>query len=281
MRRQRDSLAAEKRLITIMNLKLSVIESSVKDIEPWRDLYRQEMKCQIIHDSLHARAGWTRPYLLQIGNSKAGYGSIVVGGPWAGNPTVFEFYLLPEHRTRVFDLFGSLLTVSKAVRIETQTNDVLLSIMLFAWGQNIQSEKIIFEDKATTTHPPAQGVFRRKTAEDTPRIFAHQYEPVGDWILEAGDAIVATGGILFHYNRPYGDIFMEVAEPFRRRGFGTYIVQELKKVCYGLGSIPCARCNTASIASRKTCQKAGLVPCAHILRGSLAPRESSAQAFIG
>jgi hypothetical protein len=30
--------------------------------------------------------------------------------------------------------------------------------------------------------------------------------------------IRGQGGILDHYNRPYGDIYMEVAEPFRRRG---------------------------------------------------------------
>jgi predicted GNAT family acetyltransferase len=62
---------------------------------------------------------------------------------------------------------------------------------------------------------------------------------------------------------------MEVAEPFRMRGLGCYIVQELKRVCYELGSIPCARCNTGNVASRKTLQKAGFVPCAHILIGTL------------
>ena len=74
---------------------------------------------------------------------------------------------------------------------------------------------------------------------------------------------------MFHYNRPYGDIYMKVAEPFRRRGLGSYIVQELKKICYGMGNIPCARCNTSNIISRKTLQKAGFVPCAHILKGAL------------
>ena len=81
--------------------------------------------------------------------------------------------------------------------------------------------------------------------------------------------IAATGGILFHYNRPYGDIFMEVAEPFRRGGLGSYLVQELKRVCYEQGNVPAARCNPTNIASRKTLQKAGFVPCGHILSGSV------------
>ena len=75
------------------------------------------------------------------------------------------------------------------------------------------------------------------------------------------------GGILFHYNRPYGDIYMEVTEPFRQRGLGGFLVQELKRLAYQLGAIPCARCNPTNIASRRTLQKAGFVPYAHILDG--------------
>jgi predicted GNAT family acetyltransferase len=68
---------------------------------------------------------------------------------------------------------------------------------------------------------------------------------------------------------------MEVAEPFRMRGFGAYLVQELKRICYEAGSIPCARCNTANTASRRTLQKACFVPCAHLLTGKLQRIESS------
>ena len=86
-------------------------------------------------------------------------------------------------------------------------------------------------------------------------------------VVEINGTVVAKGGILFHYNRPFGDIYMEVMEPFRRQGFGGYLVQELKRVCYELGSIPSARCNPRNIASRKTLQKTGFVPCGHILIG--------------
>jgi GNAT superfamily N-acetyltransferase len=236
---------------------------SVQEISLWRDLYRQEMNCQIVHDSMHSRQGWTQPYLLEVGGVVAGYGSILIGGPWTGTRTVFEFYVIPKHRSRVFDLFGSLLAASDATAIKAQTNDALLSAMLFTWAHNIRSEKIVFEDKLTTAHSPNGVLFRRRE------------EPDSDWALEADGAVAATGGILYHYNRPYGDIYMEVAEPFRLRGFGCYLVQELKRVCYELGSIPTARCNTENISSRKTLQKAGFVPCAHILSGTLEPRATT------
>src|SRR6266446_1300495 len=60
-------------------------------------------------------------------------------------------------------------------------------------------------------------------------------------VVEVGGAVAAKGGILFHYNRPYGDIYMEVAEAYRRRGLGSYLVQELKRICYEQGNIPAAR----------------------------------------
>ena len=31
-----------------------------------RDMYRLEMSCQIIHDSIHSRPGWTHEYSLKI-----------------------------------------------------------------------------------------------------------------------------------------------------------------------------------------------------------------------
>jgi GNAT superfamily N-acetyltransferase len=73
-----------------------------------------------------------------------------------------------------------------------------------------------------------------------------------------------------HYNPPYGDLYMEVDERFRRRGYGSYLIQELKRVSYEAGLVPAARCNVANGASRATLQKAGLLPCARLLSGVLA-----------
>src|SRR5437667_1548226 len=93
-------------------MTVSVRAGEVQDILRWRDLYRAAMNCQIVHDSLHSRAGWTIPYLLRDGETMIGYGSIAIGGPWKGKPTVFEFYVLPQYCGRVFELFEALLETS-------------------------------------------------------------------------------------------------------------------------------------------------------------------------
>ena len=238
-------------------MRLSIKPVEVDVILPWRDRYRQIMNCQIIYDSLHGRSGWTESYLFEVDGAASGYGALMVGGPWKGTRIVFEFYVSPQQQSHAFDLFDAFVSASGATGIETQTNDVLLTAMLHARAQSIVSTSIVFHDVVTTNLPAPDAILRSRE------------EPDSDWAIEINGAVVASGGILFHYNRPYGDIYMKVAEDFRLRGLGSYIVQELKRICYSMGSVPCARCNTGNVASRKTLQKAGFVPCAHILAGAL------------
>jgi len=248
-------------------MEVSVVEASFDAVRLWRDMYRLEMNCQIIHDSIHERPGWTREYILALGGITVGYGSVAIDGPWAGKPTVYEFYVVPTHRLHLFDLFRALLASSGAVGMETQSNDTLMSVMLITFAGQVTSESILFHDKLLTSYRPAGATFREPTASEAADLPVEQRRWQG--VVEVGDHVVGTGGILFHYNPPFGDIYMEVAEPFRRRGFGSFLVQELKRVCYEGGRIPAARCNPANVPSQRTLQKAGFVPCGHILAGSL------------
>src|SRR5258706_6533562 len=249
----------------------SATESPLQLVLPWRDLYRQEMSCQIIHDSIHFRAGWTGEHLLRDGATVVGYGSVAVAGPWKEKPTIYEFHVTPPARGRAFELFESLLSASGAVAIETQSNDPQLTVMLHLFAGSARSESILFHDRLTTHHPAPLGVvFRQAAPEDAGRVAEQKLDADAKWLLEQGDMVAATGGILFHYNRPYGDIYMTVAEDFRRRGLGSYLVQELERDCYENGDVPAARCNPTNVASRATLQKAGFVPCGHILVGKVA-----------
>jgi GNAT superfamily N-acetyltransferase len=247
---------------------MKVHRAELREIERMRDIYRHEMNCQVIHDSIHGRPGWTHEYLISEGGAKAGYGSVAVAGPWQGKPTVYEYFLLPRHRLRLFDAFVALLTASGATAIETQSNGVLLPAMLYAFAPAVASESVLFHDKVTTAHSLPDAVFRRATPEDAGPMAAQQLDPEARWLVTVGGVMAGAGDILYHYNRPYGDIYMAVGEPFRRRGVGTYLVQELKRVCYEGGSVPAARCNPKNTASRQTLQRAGFVPCGHILTGA-------------
>jgi GNAT superfamily N-acetyltransferase len=250
-------------------MRATATPTSPTAVLPLRVRYRREMNCQVVHDSIHRRAGWTSTYALHLDGARAGFGSVAIGGPWTGKPTIFEFYVLPAHRDRAFHLFEILLHASGARLMEIQSNNALLAVMLHTYARDVWSEKIVFHDGVTTALAPNGAILQQVTGDEEARIAIAQRQGGTEWRLQLGGEPVATGGILFHYNEPYGDIYMEVAEPFRRRGFGAYLVQELKRVAYELGSIPCARCAPDNVPSRRTLQKAGFVPYAHILNGSI------------
>jgi len=246
-----------------------VTPASAYDVRALRTRHRQEMDCQIVHDSLHERPGWTQTYLLTIGGDQAAFAGVAVAGPWQDKPTIFEFYVHPDHRGRAFDLFEALLTASGARLMEVQSNETLLAVMLHTYARDIWSEKIVFRDSVTTRLACPGATLRQVTSDEETRSAIAERAGGTEWVLEMDGTPAGNGGVLFHYNRPYGDVYMEVDESFRRRGLGAWLVQELKRVAYQFGSIPAARCSPDNIPSRKTLQKAGLVPYAHILNGAI------------
>jgi len=253
-----------------MNIECTVTNLSA--IAHLRDIYRHEMHCQIMFDSLHTRPGWTTPYLLKVDGAPAGYGAVAHAGPWKDKPTIFEFFVLPGQRHRAIRLFKEFVAASGTRSVETQTNGTLLGVMIQSFCPSVVAEAILYEDGLRTSISIPGASVRTVAPGDAVQIAARQLDVEAKWLLQLGDEIVGTGGILYHYNRPYGDIFMAIAEPFRRRGLGAFLVQELKRVCYEQGSIPAARCNVDYTASQLTLQKAGFVPCGNIVTGML--RES-------
>lgn len=246
-------------------MKIDVRRAEYSEVETMRELFRNEAQCQIIHDSGLVR-GRADAYLIFLDEQIAGY-----GGVWNKyNPNrLTEFYTLPPVRRFALPLYRELIRVSHATHLEAQTNLPLMLTLLYDCAQNITEEAILFEDAATTQLTGGEGQFRRVTPEETETIFPHHSEPVGEWGMEWKGKIVATGGFLCHYNPPYGDVFMEVEEAARRHGLGSYLVQELKRVCYESGKKPAARCSPENHASRRTLEKAGFLPCGRLLVGEM------------
>jgi GNAT superfamily N-acetyltransferase len=182
---------------------------------------------------------------------------------------LYEFYVQREHRMRTFDLFASLLAVCGAKIIETQSNDRMLTVMLHTFARNLRAESILYEDAFKTSYNPVGAGFRAAIADDTERLRQYDLDDGAGWVVTVSGEIAGAGDVLYHYNRPYGDVYMKIAEPFRRKGLGAYLVQELKAVCRAGGSVPAARCNVQNLPSRKTLQKSGFVPCGNIVVGDL------------
>lgn len=245
-------------------MKVQVQRVDFKAVEAMRDLYRQEAACQIICDSL-IRRGLADPYLIEVEGRVAGYGAV---RNKYDPGRLMEFYTLPHLREAAQPMFRELLAVSQATEIQAQTNMPLMVTMLYDCTTDITEESLLFEDAFVSRLDCVHGKFRHSTPEDA---VTNQEEPSGDWVVEVKGSVVASGGFLCHYNPPYGDVFMEVVKSARRQGIGSYLVQEIKRVCYEAGKKPAARCNPTNIASRRTLQKAGFLPCGRMLVGKVAP----------
>jgi hypothetical protein len=164
------------------------------------------MNGQIVHDSIHRRDGWTVTYMLNVNGVTAGFGSIAMAGPWKNKPSIFELYVLPEHRAHAFKLFEALLTASNARFMEIQSNDVLLAVMLHTYARDVWSEKIVFRDAITTALPGNGATLQQLTSDQETWNAIAQRQGGVEYQLVLDGATVATGGLMFHYNVPYADI---------------------------------------------------------------------------
>jgi GNAT superfamily N-acetyltransferase len=165
-------------------------------------------------------------------------------------------------------LFQALLRTSKVKRMECQSNDPLSNAMLFEFAAGIRSDVLLFADDVVTSLANPRKALFRPVVEGEP-VFDHKSEPVGAFGLELDGQLVATGGFLTHYNRPFADLYMEVRKDCRRQGFGSLLLQEVKRECYRAGRVPAARTSIGNHASRATLARAGMRVAGFLLAGDL------------
>lgn len=242
-------------------MDIEVRRAEYPNVEALRQLYRHEAHCQIVHDSALSRR-IADPYVILLDGGLAGY-----AGVWNRyyEGRVMEFYTFPHTRDFTRQIFDELLAVTHATHIEAQSNMLSMLTIFEDRARNIVVEKVLFEDGSHTRLRCPAGLFRRAAPDD----HLEEQQSDGEWVIEEDGKIVANGGFLGHYNPPYGDIYMEVSAPERRKGFGSYLVQELKRVCYEAGKKPAARCDPSNIASRRTLERAGFLPCGELLAGEV------------
>lgn len=243
-------------------MEIKVSKCSLETIQPLRALFLHESNFQFVCNKCHD-FGWADTYLFTAEGIEIGYGSVWGTDRREDRDTIFEFYLLPPYRGSAHLAFPLFHAASGATLIECQTNDPLLTSLLYGFSSNIQAEAILFEEDYTSTLTLPGVTFRKREETDV----------MGDddstYILERNGVIVASGGFVWSYNMPYIDIYMQVKEPFRQQGLGSLLVQELKKEAYLLKRVPAARCNISNHRSKATLLKAGFKVCGYRVKGTI------------
>jgi Acetyltransferase (GNAT) family len=236
----------------------NVLKTTLEEIQPLRKLFLSESSFQFIYDKCHG-AGWADTYVFTSGKEIVGYGSVWGKDQREDRNTIFEFYLLLSFRKFAHIIFPNFITTSGALFIGCQSNDLLLASMLFEHAKKIHAEAILFEHDFQAEFYIPGILFKENIDADGN----------SEYILEQNGNAVASGGYVWNYNFPYIDMYYEVKEAYRQKGFGSLIIQELKKEAFRLKRIPSARCNINNIASKRALLKAGMSVCGHILIGEL------------
>ncbi|MFT3750475.1 MAG: GNAT family N-acetyltransferase [Agriterribacter sp.] len=239
-------------------MKSEVIKTGLNEILHLRVLFLQENNFQFIYDKCHTY-GWADTYLFKLNGTSIGYGAIWGQNKREDRDAIFEFYIIRPYRKFASTFFLELLEISRAIFIECQSNDSLLSEMLYAFGKNINAEAFLFKDNFQTFFEIDRASVHKQQNNNT--------NP--DYVLKYEDEVIATGGLMLNYNMPYADIYYEVNEQHRQKGFGSFLIQELKRQAYLSGRVPAARCNINNLISKATLLRAGFKICGFILKGEI------------
>lgn len=250
-------------------MNVSLTRVAPEEILRLRALYLQELNAQSRYHTCHER-GWADEYGVFEGDQMIGYGSIKGLEELKDRDTIFEFYLLPTYRDVSKKVFSQLIDTTKATHAEAQSNDSLMCRLLYEFGKPVKTEVVLFKEGRQTSLVKKDVVFRKRVEGD--ELLDDKNEPTGNYVLEKEGRIIAEGDFLLHYNFPFADVFMEVVPEFRNRGYGRYLVQEIKKECYLRGRIPAARCNLANKTSRACLEAAGFEVAGYMLSAKLRKR---------
>ena len=249
-------------------MEIVVVKTGHEEISHFRKQFLNENHFQFIYNKCHDY-GWADTYLFVVDGLKVGFGAVWGTNRRQDRDSIFEFYIIPPFRKFTHLIFPQFLAQTNTIYIESQSNDFLLTAMLYEYAANIRAEAILFEDYYKS-ELEVSGVLFRKVSEND-----QMKGDDSEFILEQNGEIVASGGLMLNYNFPYADIYMQVKEPFRRKGLGSFLVQELKAEAYRIGRVPAARCNINNKISKATLLKAGLQVCGFRLKGDIRKGEDT------
>lgn len=232
---------------------------SASETAAFRNDYCEKSGCQIVRYSYVPR-GFAYAMVMENRGELVAYGEVATH---EDEHKLVQFFVPDRSDVDFGELAKQFLEETGAPWIEAQTNIPWMRTLVDQFGANPTVGPTLFENGPTTGLTNPGVLFRLRQNSD--QLFEHKHEPEGDWVIELHGTIVATGGFLTHYNAPFADLYMEVRPDARRKGFGSYLLQELRKVCLAQGLTPAARCDHDNEASRMCLLRSGMAACGSLI----------------
>jgi RimJ/RimL family protein N-acetyltransferase len=239
-------------------MEVKIAKAGLKDIEPMRKVFLEEGNFQFVYNKCHEN-NWADQYIFTSAETLIGYGCVWGRNKREVRDAIFEFFVVKSYRKLAGEIFSNFAKKSGATFIECQTNDTLLAQMLYEQANNIEAEAILFKDNHETYFERPELSIGR----------TNQSWNCVEYILKRNEDVVGEGGMMLNYNFPYADLYYNIKEEYRRQGFATFFIQQLKREAYLMGRVPAARCNVNNRMSKASLLKAGFVICGYILAGKI------------
>jgi GNAT superfamily N-acetyltransferase len=196
---------------------------------------------------------------------------------------LMQFHVLKEYFTHASEIFEYVIKSDIVENAAVSTKEPEFLSLCLDYQKSTVVDSYLFTDNSNNKHE-IEGFnnlsFRlAKTIDidtikskcDTPYYGYYEYliENEQLFVLYDNSSFLGIGEFrISKSNGQYGDIGMVVAEEYRRKGIGTYIITELKQHCYNNNLKPVASCDIKNIASKKTLEKSRFISNHRIIRVS-------------
>ena len=188
---------------------------------------------------------------------------------------MLEFYLIDNFIPICEDIFKYLIKKLSVKKALCKSFDNVFLKCCITHHKNLKLEEALFRDiiEKDVDIPYPDINFRIGKIEDFPaidpfkdgafenddelKLFLKEKKTI---IYEIDDEIIGCGMFCqIIKGRPEFDIGMAIHPKYRRKGFGTYIINHLKNYCLKNNWRPICECSVENIESRRTLEKAGFI----------------------
>ena len=261
---------------------------NIKYIEPLGKEALETLKKQYLGSLVEVPDGmWEsfRNHGLHIGfgieDQILGYGTL------NENNQLINFFVIPEFQNSAVGILSKLLTRKKISKGFVSTvNPVYL-----ATSQKVLKKKkdhtFLFRELNHVDLPTKNEIVKEAYKEDIDDLVGFYNQSIGaprDWLLGYTKGLIEKRALFYisdkdvilgvfevrknNQNNAYADIGMVVSPEFRRMGYGTFLLNEAKKMAVKRGLQPICSCEKSNSGSLKSIQKVGFTSNHKIIEAS-------------
>lgn len=193
---------------------------------------------------------------------------------------LLRFHVVEPYRAQAQEIFRWVVSMYGIQQAMTSTIEPLYCSLCQALQRSSTLQNYLFRDhqRIEGSSDPGTSSFRKadKTElADLVRFYRANTEGSGGWIegflderlkreelfvLSDGQSVVATGECIPSQSQPpYADLGMVVAQAYRGRGLGSFMLIQMKHHAYAAGWKPICSCAASNRASKKAIERAGFI----------------------